>query len=161
MQGSLHHMLDILQNPAQYSVVSEPERKMLYSSTALPPSCLSAVCVYMPWPWHHITEQRELRQLADPAPAVGSMPECYSSPRSTLSFSQCVCWQGEVAIQWSLHVWEESLPRVNPGLAGTESGQRGKKKTCQVKWYYAPRTSLRPEWANTAVFEASQSYLET
>lgn len=160
MQGSVHHILDILQNPPQHSVVSEPERKMLNSSTALPPLvCL--LCVYMPWPWHHITEQRELRQFADPAPVVGSMSECYSSPRSTLSFSQCVCWQGEAAIQWPLHVWEDSLPRVNPGLAGTDRGQTAKKQKCQVKWYYAPRTSLRPERANTAVFGASQSYLET
>lgn len=86
------------------------------------PSRLSAVCVHaVTTASHNRGEGRDALQIQ--LLLWRSMPEFNSSPRSTLSFSQCVCWLGEAAIQWPLPCWGGETPRVNPGLAGADRGQ--------------------------------------
>lgn len=131
-----------LGNPPKHTVIFDPERKMPNSTSALPPFRLSAVCA------HAVTKASHNRVgMAEKAcrscSSRGSTPEFWSSHRSTPSFSQCVCWLGEAAIQWPFPCRGGETHRVNPGLAGADTG---KWPVCQVRQFYCsedePKTGM-------------------
>lgn len=86
--------------------------------------------------------------LSDSSSSARSMPECCCSHRSTLSFSQCVCWQEEAAIQWPFPCWEERRLRLTLALLGQTRGRRSRGAGCNRTFltclYWRSKRQARP-----------------